>query len=182
MATSSKSAKPAGKAEPAEAPKKSKKLLIIIIAGVVVLALAGGGAAAFLLMGKSKSSHGAAAGAEAEPVHESSEASKTPVFVPMEPFVVNLQQENGDQFLQVSITLQVQNPESAESIKTFMPLVRSRMLLSLSSKKASELLTSEGKKKLTAEIIAQVNQPFSPGARPQTVSDVFYTSFVIQQQ
>lgn len=181
MATSSKSAKPAGKAEPAEAPKKSKKLLIIIIAAVVVLALAGGGAAAFLLMGKSKSSHGAAA-AEAEPVHESSEASKTPVFVPMEPFVVNLQQENGDQFLQVSITLQVKNPETAESIKTFMPLVRSRMLLSLSSKKASELLTSEGKKKLTEEIIAQVNQPFSPGARPQAVSDVFYTSFVIQQQ
>jgi flagellar FliL protein len=178
MATSSKSAKPVAKAaESTDGPKKSKKLVIILIAAVLLLVVAGG-AAAFLLMGKAKNSHAA----EAESQHADAEVSKTPVFVPMEPFVVNLQPETGDQFLQVSITLQVQNQETAESIKTFMPLVRSRMLLSLSSKKASELLTGDGKKKLTSEIISQINQPFSPNARPQQVSDVFYTSFVIQQQ
>jgi flagellar FliL protein len=175
MATSSKSAKPAAKgAEAAEAPKKSKKMLIIVILlGVLLLVVAGGAGAYFLLAGKSKA---------ASEEHASTEVSKSPVFVSIEPYVVNLQQENGDQFLQASLTLQVNDEGTADAIKTFMPLVRSRLLIALSSKKASELLTVDGKKKLTEEIIASLNQPFSPNGKPQQISDVFYTSFVIQQQ
>jgi flagellar FliL protein len=178
MATSSKSAKPAAKgAEPAEAPKKSKKMLIIVILfGVLLLIIAGGAAAYLVLGGKAKPSqdgdHGSAA----------AEVSKTPVFVSIEPYVVNLQPETGDQFLQTSLTLQVNDEATSEAIKTFMPLVRSRLLIALSSKKASELITVEGKKKLTEEIIATLNEPFTPGGKPQQVNDVFYTSFVIQQQ
>ena len=177
MATSSKTAKPAAKgAEAAEAPKKSKKMLIIVILLVVLLLIIAGGAAAFFLLAGKK------AAPEGEHAPEKAEASAAPVFVNIEPYVVNLQQENGDQFLQASITLQVGNEATAEAIKTFMPLVRSRLLLALSSKKASELSTVEGKKKLTEEIIASLNQPFTPNGKPQQVNDVFYTSFVIQQQ
>jgi flagellar FliL protein len=178
MATSSKSAKPAAKgAEPAEAPKKSKKMLIIVILfGVLLLIIAGGAAAYLVLGGKAKPSQDADHGGAA------AEVSKTPVFVSIEPYVVNLQPENGDQFLQTSLTLQVNDEATSEAIKTFMPLVRSRLLIALSSKKASELITVEGKKKLTEEIIATLNQPFTPGGKAQQVSDVFYTSFVIQQQ
>jgi flagellar FliL protein len=61
-----------------------------------------------------------------------------------------------------------------------MPLVRSRLLLLLSSKKASELSTVEGKKKLADEIIAQVKQPFTPQGGSTAISGVFFTSFVIQ--
>ncbi|MDB5990544.1 MAG: flagellar basal body protein FliL [Herbaspirillum sp.] len=176
MATSSKTAKPAVKgAEPAEAPKKSKKLLIIsIIAGVLLLMIAGAAGAYFLLKKAPDANHTAAAAG--------TEPSKVPVFVNIEPYVVNLQQEDGDHFLQVSITLQVNDDGTAEAIKTFMPLVRSRLLIALSSKKASELLTVDGKKKLTEEIITSLNQPFTPNSKPQQVSDVFFTSFVIQQQ
>jgi flagellar FliL protein len=176
MATSSKSAKPAAKgAEAAEAPKKSKKMLIIVILlGVLLLVVAGGAGAYFMLAGKSK--------AAPEEHAAATESSKAPVFVNIEPYVVNLQQENGDQFLQASITLQVGDEGTAEAIKTFMPLVRSRLLIALSSKKASELLTVDGKKKLTEEIISTLNQPFTPNGKSQQVNDVFYTSFVIQQQ
>jgi flagellar protein FliL len=179
MATSSKTAKPAVKgAEPAEAPKKSNKVLIIaILAGVLLLVIAGAAGAYFLLSAKKAApdANHAAAAASTEP-------AKVPVFVNIEPYVVNLQPEDGDHFLQVSLTLQVNDDGTAEAIKTFMPLVRSRLLLALSSKKASELITLDGKKKLTEEIIASVNQPFMPNSKPQQVSDVFFTSFVIQQQ
>jgi len=164
-------AKPAAKDADISAPK-SKKMLFIIVGVVLIVAI--GGAAAFMLMGgKAK---------KADEHTEEKETSKVPVFVVIEPFVVNLQQENGDQFLQVALTLQVPNAETAETLKLFMPQVRSRLLMVLSSKKASDLLTSEGKRNLTDEIIDQLGEPFAGGGKGPTINDVFYTSFVIQQQ
>ncbi|MFL9923744.1 flagellar basal body-associated protein FliL [Herbaspirillum lusitanum] len=175
MATSPKAkAAPKG-AEAAEAPAKSSKKMLFIIIGVVLVLVLGGGAAAFLLMG------GKGKKADAEHAEEKAE-SKTPVFVVIEPFVVNLQQETGDQFLQVAMTLQVPSAETAESLKLYMPQVRSRLLMVLSSKKASELLTGEGKRKLTDEIVDQLGEPFSGNGKGPVINDVFYTSFVIQQQ
>lgn len=152
-------------------PKKSRKKLILLIAAALIV-VGGGGAAAWYFTG------GAAATGGAKEVKK--EAAKLPVFVTMEPFTVNLQSDNGDQFLQVTFTLQVPDAAQEELIKSFMPQVRSRLLFLLSSKKASEISSVEGKKKLTEEIISTVNQPFTPKGPPQAVSDVFFTSFVIQ--
>lgn len=149
--------------------------MLFIIIGLVLVLVIGGGAAAFMLMGsKSKK-------ASDDHVEEKA-VSKVPVFVVVEPFVVNLMSEtSGDQFLQIAMTLQVPNQETADAIKLFMPQVRSRLLMVLSSKKASELLSNDGKKALTEEIIDQLGEPFASGKGPN-ITDVFYTSFVIQQQ
>jgi len=181
MASAPKAAPKAGKAAPeaaeAPAPKKSKmKLIIIIAVAVVIVAGAAGGAMMFL-----RSSSPPAAGGEEKKKETKSEPAKAPVFVTLEPFVVNLQAEGGnDQFLQVALTLQVPNAEQEEKIKNFMPLVRSRLLLLLSSKKAADLTSGDGKKKLQDDIIATVNQPFAEKGDPQEVSAVLFTSFVIQ--
>jgi flagellar FliL protein len=150
--------------------KKSRKKLVIMLAAVLLLA-GGGGGAAWYFMG-----HKADAGEK----HAKAEAPKPPVFVVMEPFTVNLQSDGTDQFLQTAFTLQVANNEEVELIKTYMPQVRSRLLLLLSSKHAAEINTPEGKKKLGTEIAASINQPFSTGGKKQEISDVFFTSFVIQ--
>jgi len=171
MATKGKAPAKGAEAEAAPA-KSSKKMLFIIIGAVLVLVI--GGAAAFFMMGGKKK------GGE-EHAEEKAEA-KAPTFVVIEPFVVNLQQETGDQYLQVAMTLQVPNAPTAESLKLFMPQVRSRLLMVLSSKKASELLTSEGKRRLTDEIVDQLGEPFSGNGKGPVINDVFYTSFVIQQQ
>jgi flagellar FliL protein len=155
----------------AEKPKKSK-LLIIIIA--VVILLGGGGAGAWFFLFNKKAE-------KAEHVEKHAEEVKAPVFLPMEAFTVNLQPgENGtDQFLQTSFTLQVADDKQVETIKMYMPHVRSRLLLLLSSKKASEILSVDGKNKLSQEIMDVFKQPF-PGAPPVTVSSVLFTSFVVQ--
>jgi flagellar FliL protein len=179
MATAPKAAPKAGpKAvaapEAQEAPaKSSKKLIIIAVVALILLGGAGGGAAWFLTRGGSGNAHAAKEEAKSEP-------AKAPTFVPMEPFTVNLQSENGDQFLQTTFTLQVPDAVQEELVKNYMPQLRSRLLLLLSSKKATEISTIEGKKKLHDEIITAVNQPFSPNGKPQGVIDVFFTSFVIQ--
>ena len=156
------------KADAAPPPKKSRRKLMLI-AGVILLAVGGG--STWFLMGSESAAPGAAA---------KQEPPKPPVFLAMEPFTVNLQPEMGEQYLQVAFTLQVADQAQVENIKLYMPLVRSRILMLLSTKKASELGSAEGKKKLQDEIIAQIKQPFAPQSPPQQVSGVFFTSFVIQ--
>lgn len=151
-----------------------KKLIIIIVAAVLALGAIGGGAAWFFLHGKADEE------APAKSKHKQVKAGP-PVFVPIEPFTVNLQPENGaDQYLQLAFTLQVSGLEEVELIKNNMPKVRSRLLLLLSGKHASEINTPEGKKQLSAEIIAQVKEPFEEHGSPQDVTDVLFTSFIIQ--
>jgi flagellar FliL protein len=147
---------------------------------VLVLGLGGGAGWYFM--------HGSAA-ESADPAkkdHGSSTSKKKkkeehpPEYLAVEPFTVNLQPENGDQYLQVAFTLQVDGAEQAEVIKTNMAKVRSRVLLLLSGKKASEINTVEGKQQLAGEILAVVKQPFAEHGDEQEVSDVLFTSFIIQ--
>ena len=165
-------AKAPAKPEPAAAApaKKSRKMLFIIVGAVLVLASGGAGAWFFLQKG---ADHG-------DKEKEQAEKSAPPVFALLEPFVVNLQPENGEQYLQVAMTLQVKDEEQADLLKLHMPEVRSRLLLLLSSKKGSEISTSEGKTRLSLEIVAQVKVPFGGRTEPQGVTSVFFTSFVIQ--
>ena len=170
------------KAEPkadAAAPAgggSKKKLMIIVLGAVLVAGGVGGGGAWFLLHGKKDEGGAAPHGASKK------KAAKAgpPVFVPLEPFTVNLQPETGEQYLQIAVTLQVATPEEVELVKLNMPKVRSRLLLLLSNKKASEINTGEGKKQLASEIIALVKEPFEEKGEPQEVSDVLFTSFIIQ--
>jgi flagellar FliL protein len=164
--------KPDAKTDGTEvAAPKSKKKLIIIIAAAVVL-LAGGGGAAWFFMQPKAGDH------KKEVKHE--EPAHAPVFVTLETFTVNLQPDPEEKFLQLEISLQVSSPEQAELLKTQMPAVRSRLLMLLTSKVASDISTSEGKQLLSDEIVAEVKKPFSKGAKPQEVLGVFFTSFVIQ--
>ncbi len=165
MATSKAAAMPA----PAAEGKKSKSKMFIII-GALVLAAAGAGG--WYFMGHK------AEGSQA--AHAKPAAATPPVFAQIESFTVNLQADGGEQFLQTAFTLQVGSQADVDAIKLYLPQVRSRVLLLLSSKRGAEIATVEGKKKLADEIIAQLKQPFSKGAQPLNVSDVFFTAFVIQ--
>jgi flagellar protein FliL len=165
----------------AAAPKKSKKkMMIFALAGLLVLG--GGGAGAWVFM----KGHATDDEAHEEPTaakkkkKKKVDPSKPPVFLAMDQFTVNLQPEVGEQFLQIAFTLQLPDQPQVDLVKLYQPLVRSRLLMLLSGKKASELATPDGKKKLADEIIAAVNQPFIPDGEPQDVTGVFFTSFVIQ--
>lgn len=160
--------------EAAEAKPKSKLMLIILI--LVIVLGAGGAAAWYFLVFKAAppAAHGA------KPAAPVAEVAAPPVFLPMEAFTVNLQPEDGERFLQTTLTLQVSNQEQVEVIKTYLPHVRSRLLLLLSSKKPSEILTVEGKNKLAQEIIDIFKQPFVPQGPTVNVLSVLFTSFVVQ--
>lgn len=157
----------AEEAAPAEtAPKKSKKLLLIIV-GLMIL-LAGGGAGAWFMLKPGHDTH--AEKKEAPP--------KTPIFMPLETFTVNLM--GGEQYLQTDITLQLYDQAQADLLKLHMPRIRSRLLTLLSSQNAGELQTEADKQRLVQRILAAVREPVNPEGKPQEVNDVLFTSFVIQ--
>lgn len=135
---------------------------------LIVLLLIGGGAGGWYYWGSRNA--GQPAPVKAGP----------PTFVALDSFTVNLQPDPQDHYLQIGITLQVPGKDEAELMKLHMPQVRSRLLLLLSSKKASDLSNVEGKNKLAQEIAEQVKLPFRPEGAQQPITNVFFTSFVIQ--
>ena len=140
-------AKPAA-AKPGEpAAANPKKKMVMIIGVVVLVALAGGGG---WFLSKPKHDEGHVEEVKAAP-------PKTPIYVQLEPFTVNLQRESSDQYLQVGISLKVFEADVEAKIKTNLPEIRSKILQLLTTKTASELLTAEGKNKLVKEIITLGN-------------------------
>jgi len=147
-------------------PKKKGQLLKIVIALVVLM---GGAGIAWYAMQEPVAAPETAAPKE-----------KPPVFVPLESFIVNLQPENGDQYLQVGLVVKVVEATTADGIKQQMPEIRNRILLLLSSKKASEISTLAGKQQLITEVMNEVRQPLGSEKLQQGIIGVFFTSFVIQ--
>jgi len=173
--TAPKEEAPAAGDEAAPTGSKKKKIIMIAIIALVVLG-AGGGAAAYFLTKKPPN---------AKEVQKA-EKPAPPVFLALENFIVNLQTENGDKYLQTGITLQVRNEEQLNYYKSNMPQLRSRILLLLSAKSSDELLTAEGKLKLEDELIKQVQEPYNneeptpKEAEERRILGVYFTSFMIQ--
>ena len=142
--------------EPTAAPAKAKsKKLIIIVAALAVLLVAGG-AAAWMLLAKR------GAGDEedaAAPKAQAASPKTPPTFLPMENMVVNLADPGGDRFAQVGITLELADAKTGELVKSFMPSIRSNVLLLVSQRSTEELLTREGKEKLAVDIRREVSRP-----------------------
>jgi len=138
-------------------PKKSKKM-VIIGALVAVLLLAGGGAFWFI-----KQRNAAAEDGE-EPAKTSKDAHATPpAYLPMDNMVVNLADPGGDRVAQIGITLVVTDAHASDTVKAYLPTIRSGVLMLISQKTAEELLTSEGKAKLAKEILHEAAIPFGGG-------------------
>ncbi len=146
----------------AVAPNKGKKKkLILIIAAVAVLVLGGGGAALFVMK---KNAAAAALAAEEEGEDGDTVAHKKPakgdkhdpkslpVFVPLEPFTVNLADRDAERYAQVGVTLEIPDAKVGEQIKTFMPAIRNNVLLAIADRTAAELLGRDGKAKLAEKI------------------------------
>ncbi|MCC7485306.1 MAG: flagellar basal body-associated protein FliL [Burkholderiales bacterium] len=152
----------ARKDEPAAAPPKQKKgrTLVMAIAALAVLA-AGGGGAGWWFLREAPAATDAAKGAG---VRKPPERPKAVLYVPLETFTVNLQPENGEHFLQTTLSLRVADSATEQAIKQFMPDIRSRLVLLLSSKKPSDLATIDGKQGLANQIAGEVNTVLDPGA------------------
>jgi flagellar FliL protein len=143
-------------------PVKSggKKKLVIMVA-VAAIVLGGGGVGALVYMKKQKAAAEAAAAAadngDAEvaapaKAEKKKEKGEKPVFVPMDPFVVNLADHEADRYAQIGIVLEVPDEKVSEEIKTYLPAIRNNILLLLAHKSSADLAGGDGKELLARQI------------------------------
>ena len=152
------------------APVKGKKKLILIVAAAALVLAATGGAAALMLK---KNAHaefaddedGAAAAAAAAP-----DARPTPVFVPLEPFTVNLADRNADRYVQVGITLEVDSSSTGDQIKTYMPAIRNNILMAIADRTAADLQAREGKAQLADRVRRETSRALGYAVEAETAA------------
>lgn len=185
-------------AEKKEVPVKKPfpvKLLIIGLVSLLVVA-AGGFFASTFLMSKS-AKHEAktpAEGAEEEaPAHGGEEEEPSGghgekdkgkgdgpeggnIIIPLETFVVNLNEEKVAKYLKIAISLELAKGTSEEKVNAEQHQIRNSMIILLSSKESGDLSTIEGKFKLRDEIILSVNKILGRGK----IKNIYFTDFIIQ--
>jgi flagellar FliL protein len=148
----------AADAAPAGKKPGGKKKLVLMVA-VAAIVLGGAGVGALVFMKKQRAAAEAAAAADegdsdATPAKAAKKREKgeKPVFVPMDPFVVNLADHEADRYAQIGITLEVPDEKSSEEIKTYLPAIRNNILLLLAHKSSSDLAGGDGKVLLARQI------------------------------
>jgi flagellar protein FliL len=168
-----------------EPPKKRGKLLIIIGAAIV-LVIGVATAAVFLLMPAPADDDEIAA--EDKPKKKKKDEkthAAPPAYLNLDPFVVNLTSEAGEQYLQAAMTLEFEEGKQADHAKVYMPKIRNQVMLLLSGKKPAELASKEGKEKLASEIRKEINTVLLPEESngkeiKAPLKAVLFTSFIIQ--
>ncbi len=150
----------------------SKKKLIIIIAAVLVL-LIGAGVGAFLFLGGEKEKK---ISPEEQQALLEKQAKEVGPMVNIDPFIVNILDDQESRYLKAAITLEVDTPETAMEVNSRMPQIKDAILLLIGNKTFGELSDIQGKLQLRAELINKVNSILLKGK----VKRIYFTNFVVQ--
>ena len=190
--------------EAAVAPAKSggKKVLFIVLGVVLMLGVSIGGTVLvtkMLLGGEhSASAEGdtaaAAESSKAEPKNKKKsdksdkkekkakgEDAGPAVYLSLEPaFVVNAVGQGSTHYLQVSMDVMARDPAVIEAVKKHMPVIRNNLIMLLSSQDQAVVGTREGKEKLRADALAEVQKVLKEQTGEPGVEAVYFTIFVMQ--
>ncbi|QEI07261.1 hypothetical protein FXN63_16470 [Pigmentiphaga aceris] len=159
-----------------------RKTLIIIVIVVLIALLVGGFFVVRMLQHQQAVALGLTAAADeapAKPVAPRRPAGQNPYFLPLDMFTANLSDKDRERFGQIGVTLEIAGKEAEPIVKSYIPIFRSRILMLLSSKSSTELLTLEGKNALAAEILAMTRSEAGKENGPKIYA-VLFSNFVVQ--
>lgn len=173
-------------------PKKKGKLLIIIGAAVLAVLLAV--VAAFLLLkspAEDEDDDDDERPANTAKAKKSKAPAGPPAFAKLDPFVVKLQSDQQEAYVQAVPELKLSEALLAEQIKQYMPEIRHKVLLILAAKNPAELGTPQGMQVLANQIRVAINATLT-GERPDPAKErldsdeeapvvaVFFSSLIVQ--
>lgn len=152
-----------GEVQPSQGKKKGSALKWIAIIGVVFMVLAAAGAGGWYYFDKASKK-------------ASTPAPSIGTLWPMDPFVVNLAESNGERYLKLVVQLEVSDPLCVQELDQLKPKLRDNVLDLLSVKSFNELMELAGKQKLREEMAMRLNAYLTRGK----INKVYFTEFVIQ--
>lgn len=104
-----------------------------------------------------------------------------PGYVPLTPpLVVNLANKNRAQFLRVDIQFFVETAHDAEVLATHMPLLRDRMITLLGGRQADQLMSTQAREELRAELLAKLRETLTEKEGTPAITALYFTGFIIQ--
>lgn len=145
-------------------PKKKSNLKWIIIAAVILVVVASGAVAGFYFFSKKEGKKPAA---------------PQPAVVaiwPMEAFIINIADTNGERYLKLVIQLEISDASVIPELELLKPRLRDSILDLLTPKTYKDLMDLAGKQRLREDIAGRVNNILSKGK----VTKVYFTDFVVQ--
>jgi flagellar FliL protein len=155
------SAAAAAAASPAETgvgtppkPRSKKKLVLFIAIALIALLVAGGATLVLLKVRAARAAIlGESVSTAADDAHPGQrDPDHPPVFLPLDPFVVNLADRDADRYAQIGLTFEVADAEFADRLKVYMPAIRNTVLMILAQKTSADLLDRAGKEQLATQI------------------------------
>ena len=106
---------------------------------------------------------------------------KVPIYYKFDPpFVVNLEGQSGSRFLQLTIELMTYDQSVTGDIDQHMPIIRNNIVFLLSSVTYEQLSTLEGKQKLRADLLTEIQKVLKEKTGKPGVEEVYLTSLVMQ--
>jgi flagellar FliL protein len=149
--------------KPAE-PKKKSILKWIIITSVVLAIVTAGTIAGFYFLTK------------AEIKKPAAEKPDVLTIWPMDAFIINIAETNGERYLKIVMQLEVSGPAVVTELEQLKPRLRDSILDLLTPKTYKELMDLAGKQRLREDIAGRINNILQRGK----VTKVYFTDFVIQ--
>ena len=174
--------------KPAE-KKKGSVLKKILIWGFVAGTLIGGSAAAalFLTGGLDRFLAGAdQVAGSGEPTDDNKPPApkvnaNPPQYVSLDPpFVVNFSDEGLLRYLQISVSLMTRDKEIVDAAVNNMPHIRNNLILLFGGQNFETLDSTEGKEKLRAAALAEIQGIMSKETGSPGIEAVYFTNFVMQ--
>jgi len=174
-------------------PKKSgnkKGILkwVLIVVGVFLLVGVSVGTSIYFMRSMLHTTDTAQSGApassdtkEKKSEKNKSKTPKTSIYYKFDPpFVVNFQGQGGNRFLQVTIEAMTYDPTVVPAIEQNMPIIRNNLVFLMSSVDYKQISTLEGKQKLRADTLAEIQNVLKDKIGKPGVEEVYFTSIVMQ--
>jgi len=103
-----------------------------------------------------------------------------PIFFELAPFTVTVDNGVAERILHVGVTLRLADELSRQRLENYLPEVRSRVLFELAKLTPDDLKSSQARVALATAIAGTLSRPFAPQPVGQYVTDVLFTTFVVQ--
>lgn len=118
---------------------------------------------------------------QAQAADDDEVASKSSAYVSLgEPMVLNLSGGKRLTFLQISADVLVSDADAESTIKTHVPAIRHSLIMLLSEQKAGDIKSPTKREEIRQQATARVKGLMAELADSQDVSEVLFSSILVQ--